>query len=47
MLCKAYAEILPRVEYSLTKLGFSVKPILDSIWDWGMEYKMKVNKEST
>lgn len=42
---KAYAEIPPRVEYSLTKLGLSLKPILDSMWDWGMEYKTKVNKE--
>lgn len=36
---KAYAEIPPRVEYSLTKLGMSLKPILDSMWDWGMKYK--------
>ncbi|MBP2032821.1 DNA-binding HxlR family transcriptional regulator [Clostridium algifaecis] len=42
---KAYAEIPPRVEYSLTELGLSLKPILDSMWDWGMEYKTKVNKE--
>lgn len=38
---KAYAEIPPRVEYSLTKLGMSLKPILDSMWDWGMEYKTR------
>jgi DNA-binding HxlR family transcriptional regulator len=36
---EAYAEIPPRVEYSLTKLGMSLKPILDSMWDWGMKYK--------
>jgi DNA-binding HxlR family transcriptional regulator len=42
---KAYAEIPPRVEYSLTKLGLSLKPILDSMWDWGLEYKSQINEE--
>lgn len=42
---KAYAEIPPRVEYSLTEDGLSLKPILDSMWDWGIEYKSKTNKE--
>ena len=34
-----YAEVPPRVEYSLTPLGKSLKPILDSLWNWGEEYK--------
>lgn len=34
-----YAEVPPRVEYSLTELGRSLKPILDSLWNWGEEYK--------
>ena len=38
---KVYAEVPPRVEYSLTELGKSLKPILDSLWAWGEAYKAK------
>lgn len=38
---EVYAEVPPRVEYSLTELGRSLKPILDSLWAWGEAYQAK------
>lgn len=36
---KVYAEVPPRVEYTLTELGYSVRPVLDAMAAWGAEYQ--------
>lgn len=38
---KVYAEVPPRVEYTLTQTGYSLKPVLDAMVDWGTDYKRK------
>jgi DNA-binding HxlR family transcriptional regulator len=38
---KVYAEVPPKVEYTLTETGYSLKPILDAMYTWGLDYKAK------
>ena len=36
---KVFAEVPPRVEYSLNDTGLSLKPIIETMADWGTKYK--------
>lgn len=40
-----YAQIPPKVEYSLSDIGKRLKPILDSVMVWGEEYKQFLEKD--
>ena len=42
-----YAEVPPRVEYALSELGETMRPILDSMQTWGENYKALKSQEKT
>lgn len=40
-----YPEVPPRVEYALSELGESMRPIIKSMEQWGLDYKTSYQNE--
>jgi len=37
-----YAQVPPKVEYTLTDTGYSLKPVLDAMVQWGRKYQLQI-----
>ena len=38
---RVYPEVPPRVEYSLTEAGASLRPVIDAMRTWGVDYQQR------
>jgi DNA-binding HxlR family transcriptional regulator len=43
---KVYPVVPPKVEYSMTELGWSLKPLLEQMCEWGEMYQKSQGKET-
>ncbi|WP_165764426.1 winged helix-turn-helix transcriptional regulator [Flavobacterium aurantiibacter] len=43
---KVYAEVPPKVEYTITEFGFTLAPILQSMGEWGKTYRLEQDNKS-
>jgi DNA-binding HxlR family transcriptional regulator len=41
---KIYAQIPPKVEYTLTAFGLTLSPVIQTMANWGLEYKLNKQK---
>ena len=41
---KIYAQIPPKVEYTLTEFGLTLSPVIQTMANWGLEYKLNKQK---
>ena len=41
LMRKVYPEVPPKVEYTLTEMGYSLKPVLEAMKNWGTNYQRK------
>jgi DNA-binding HxlR family transcriptional regulator len=44
---QVYLQVPPKVEYSLTPLGTTLQPVLDSMHEWGMKFLERTSESSS
>jgi DNA-binding HxlR family transcriptional regulator len=44
---QVYLQVPPKVEYSLTPLGATLQPVLDSMHEWGMKFLERTSESSS